>query len=614
MSYTLSKTGAQIDAILNKADAAGIIQKSSATYAGVLAALALGSPVIIQDGADMYQYVGAIGPTLFFSQMSTIDNYIPGAYLKGLALTSQDVWSSTTRSLQDKLTFDSTPTLNSTNPVTSDGTAKAISQAVDASYITDTAQGAIASFPDGADDVPVKSLVAQITPLQDLHGQSAPYPAGGGKNKIPFPYVSPSGTVSGGITFTTDAQGRISASGTTGTTVMFVLMSNVVLPAGTYTFSTDKASSEINVVIRNETTATNLWSTRAAGSYTFTANGTDGYTVRLTRSTSSLVVSFSGLGVQLETGSTATDWTPYSNVCPISGWTGSKITDTGINIWDEEWVDGYWDATDGSFVSSVGVWRASKNFIPCSPNTTYFRKMEATITASAAGVLFYDADKTYINYINVAKNTTFTTPSNAYYMTFYANANFFSYPLSINYPSTDTSYHSGTSNKSVDVDWTDEAGTVYGGTLTYLGSGKYSLQQIMARVDLGTLTWAESSNNRVSSTGIASVVKRPPDANTAANILAEKYKTYSTNGMVTDGIIGVSINPTSGNIIARTGSSDNPTGYMIYELATLPDPIILDAEDVKTLLGDNNIFVDTGSVEVEYRASTKLYIDKMLGQ
>lgn len=126
MSYTLSKTGAQIDAILNKAEASGIIQKSSATYAGVLAALALGSPVIIQDGSDMYQYVGAIGPTLFFSQMSTIDNYIPGAYLKGLALTSQDVWSSTTRSLQDKLTFDSTPTLNSTNPVTSDGIAKAI--------------------------------------------------------------------------------------------------------------------------------------------------------------------------------------------------------------------------------------------------------------------------------------------------------------------------------------------------------------------------------------------------------------------------------------------------------------------------------------------------------
>lgn len=126
MSYTLSKTGAQIDAILNKADAAGIIQKSSATYAGVLAALALGSPVIIQDGADMYQYVGAIGPTLFFSQMSTINNYIPGAYLKGLALTSQDVWSSTTRSLQDKLTFDATPALNSTNPVTSDGIFEAI--------------------------------------------------------------------------------------------------------------------------------------------------------------------------------------------------------------------------------------------------------------------------------------------------------------------------------------------------------------------------------------------------------------------------------------------------------------------------------------------------------
>ena len=126
MSYTLSKTGAQIDNILNKADAAGIIQKSSATYAGVLAALALGSPVTIQDGSDLYQYVGSIGPTMFFSQMSSIYNYIPGAYFKYLALTSQDVWSSGMMTLQNKLTFDNTPTEGSSNPVTSDGIFEAI--------------------------------------------------------------------------------------------------------------------------------------------------------------------------------------------------------------------------------------------------------------------------------------------------------------------------------------------------------------------------------------------------------------------------------------------------------------------------------------------------------
>lgn len=50
-------------------------------------------------------------------------------------------------------------------------------------YIYDTAQGAVASFSDGADDAPIKSLIANINPVQDLNGYDAPWPAGGGKNK-----------------------------------------------------------------------------------------------------------------------------------------------------------------------------------------------------------------------------------------------------------------------------------------------------------------------------------------------------------------------------------------------------------------------------------------------
>ena len=51
----------------------------------------------------------------------------------------------------------------------------------------------------------------------------------------------------------------------------------------------------------------------------------------------------------------------------------------------------------------------------------------------------------------------------------------------------------------------------------------------------------------------------------------------------------------------------------IYTLAT---PIVyqLTPQEVKTLLGVNNIFADTGDVEVEYRADTKLYIDKQIAE
>ena len=49
-----------------------------------------------------------------------------------------------------------------------------------APVITETASGSIASFSDGADNLPLKSLVVNINPVQDLHGQESPYPAGGG--------------------------------------------------------------------------------------------------------------------------------------------------------------------------------------------------------------------------------------------------------------------------------------------------------------------------------------------------------------------------------------------------------------------------------------------------
>jgi len=47
-----------------------------------------------------------------------------------------------------------------------------------------------------------------------------------------------------------------------------------------------------------------------------------------------------------------------------------------------------------------------------------------------------------------------------------------------------------------------------------------------------------------------------------------------------------------------------------YEV-TLVDGVV--QEEIKTLLGVNNIWSDAGDVDVEYRADTKLYIDKKLG-
>lgn len=91
------------------------------------------------------------------------------------------------------------------------------------SFATDTASGAIASFPDGADGVPVKSLVVNIAPVQAGEGDPTPdniRPLTGrtggtvtrvGKNLF-RPYTAP--TTSGNVTLTPNNDGSFALEGT----------------------------------------------------------------------------------------------------------------------------------------------------------------------------------------------------------------------------------------------------------------------------------------------------------------------------------------------------------------------------------------------------------------
>lgn len=61
------------------------------------------------------------------------------------------------------------------------------------------------------------------------------------------------------------------------------------------------------------------------------------------------------------------------------------------------------------------------------------------------------------------------------------------------------------------------------------------------------------------------------------------------------------------------GTTPTTGAEVVYELAT-PTTVQLTGRQIKSLLGINNIWADAGDVEVEYRANTKLYIDKRLAE
>ena len=168
--------------------------------------------------------------------------------------------------------------------------------------IVQTDPASVTSITDGAPGN-LKSYDAAIEPVQDLHGYDHPWPGGGGKNKL-----DPD-------TMTTYAEGNgrrwYYADG-------YTLLANQA-----YTFSVSGTDQLISLYIVNKSDNTNIIVGNTAISYTPTED-----TLVYFQAYRGEVI-LDGNNFQLELGSSASAFEPYSNICPISGWTGIQINRTG---------------------------------------------------------------------------------------------------------------------------------------------------------------------------------------------------------------------------------------------------------------------------------------------
>ena len=132
--------------------------------------------------------------------------------------------------------------------------------------------------------------------------------------------------------------------------------------------------------------------------------------------------------------------TRYSDEYPVYGWDEVEVFARGVNQWDEEWEVGT-IGDNGVPVASTNTIRA-KNYISVKPNTTYYLK-----NGFATNIYLhaYDVNKNWISLlVNGSYDRTFTTPSNCRFILFRCNSSYgttYNHDISINYPSTDTSYH-----------------------------------------------------------------------------------------------------------------------------------------------------------------------------
>lgn len=165
------------------------------------------------------------------------------------------------------------------------------------------------------------SLLQPVTVLEPQQsGSGDPYPAGGGKNLIPYPFT---GTVyPDGVTFVDNGDGTITANGTAGNYTSYELWLAPSFEAGqTYTVTdTSVLFSGVRRV--------------PAGS-TFTVTDADlaADTIYLEiRPTAGTVYNNTILKPQLELGSVATDWQPWKNIRPFIGYDKLDLNHAGKNL------------------------------------------------------------------------------------------------------------------------------------------------------------------------------------------------------------------------------------------------------------------------------------------
>jgi len=458
-------------------------------------------------------------------------------------------------------------------------------------YVVETETGSIASFTDGADDVPVKDLSVAIEPVQDLHGQSSPYPAGGGVNKLDL--HSATGNNVYGLAVTKDeTTGVVTISGTYSSdnaNVSFAFLMNVP-----YIADTSPVAIDINASLQEH-----LLYPSAPIRWGDTTNGN--IAIDLKNLVAGTSYTFTFKPMICANSLTPTAYAPYSNICPISGWTGAKVYYGGKNmlvLFEDGKVP---SVSNGALVDAPG---ARSDYIPIKPSTSYALSVVADSVLTDY-IFYYDENKNFIRYANGTGVIIEVSPNNAKYVMIRVSIDAISAVTQAQFEEGNvvTDYNP---TSTLPVNWTTEAGTVYGGTLD-VTTGVLTVDRVYEEYDLSSISYTTINGYDNWVLSLSAVSTLPTLASGKISNIA-KY-IYSGSAANADHFY---LGENTGIALYLTeGTARDKTASFVYPLAT-PQTYQLTPQEVNTVLGQNNIFADCGNVTVQYRADTKLYIDKVI--
>ena len=461
---------------------------------------------------------------------------------------------------------------------------------------------------------PLKQLEVAFSPVQDLHGYDSPWPAGGGVNKLP---KMVDGTYEGNGVKAVVVNGVATLSGTTtasGNAFIIPLEEEVTIPVGT-TFYYHLLNSVANGGLVPSIEPSNS----TAHALTYAATPANRITGQISARSEDLVygrvrfwftsgVTISGTyAPMLCLDNTARSYSPYSNLCPISGWDSLTVEQRGKNLLNPESATAIEAKVGNDIVTRYGY--------EFTAPATYAIKCYATGGSNYLYGVVKKADGTWgnVSYRVAGGNATavkVTITSGETLKVFDAVespsleasiAKFENWKMAIaldDYLDAYVPYNPSSRSISITI-----GQTVYGGTVDVVtGVGEID----WVSVDMGELSWRYITND-----GDPYFRAGPNNRKTGYNnLLCSLFKVMQSSGttrLENAAIVG----STSGNYVfarwfAYTDAAAFKTAVtgqtLVYELAT-PIPIQLTPQEVESLAGDNTMWTDAASLEVTYRSN-----------
>lgn len=335
--------------------------------------------------------------------------------------------------------------------------------------------------------------------------------------------------------------------------------------------------------------------------------------------------------VQIEPVQEGTGDPSPTNVRPITGWTGAKVTRTGKNLLNQanEKPSYYETDSDGAVTNTYGSfgWNyANSCFKSTLPSGDYTLIVIAKTANGASGdtQVWPSVGSSRIAAVNNGNlavggkvSMNFTLSETTDIGVCLKNNGGYNWVMIVNRADSSLSTFEPYQGETYDIAFPTEAGTVYGGTLDVV-RGRLTVDRAMVIIDGVNKT--VRNNGVTSTTSNAWFSGAVGKAYGRINFISDRFA--AGIGIVPGGMTGrdnsigiefmLPVDVPNNSPALNQWFADNPT-QLCYELAT-PITYTLAPQEIRTLLGTNNIWADTGDTTVEYKADTKMYIDKKFAE